>query len=75
MSIQPLINLDEPTEAEWKRKTRDAVNSLIKRLSGNGPTTGRPKGPVVGQMFYDTTLLKPIWWNGSVWKDANGTTV
>lgn len=25
--------------------------------------------------FFDTTLEKPIWWNGTVWKDATGTTV
>jgi hypothetical protein len=29
----------------------------------------------VGAMIYDTTLSKPIWSNGTVWKDAAGTTV
>jgi hypothetical protein len=28
-----------------------------------------------GAMIYDTTLSKPIWSNGTVWKDAAGTTV
>jgi hypothetical protein len=29
----------------------------------------------VGQIYYDTTLDRPIWWNGTVWKKADGTTV
>lgn len=44
-----------------------------------GTTTERQKfvdatstGIVV---FYDTTLNKPTWWNGTAWKDATGTTV
>lgn len=28
-----------------------------------------------GFMYFDTTLNKPIWWNGTRWVDANGTTV
>lgn len=28
-----------------------------------------------GAMMYDTTLGIPIWSNGTVWKDAAGTTV
>ncbi|MCP4490414.1 MAG: hypothetical protein GY820_24305, partial [Gammaproteobacteria bacterium] len=28
-----------------------------------------------GRSYYDTTINKPIWWNGTVWKDATGTTV
>ena len=29
----------------------------------------------IGFMYYDTTLLKPIWWNGSQWIDALGTNI
>ena len=25
--------------------------------------------------FFDTTLGKPIWWDGSAWRDATGTSV
>lgn len=40
-------------------------------------TAGRPSAVSVGAgaMVYDTTLGKPVWSNGSVWKDAAGTTV
>lgn len=42
-----------------------------------GTTAQRPTtGLVAGySQHFDTTLGKPIWWNGSVWKDATGTTV
>jgi len=29
----------------------------------------------IGRSVYDTSLQKPVWWNGTVWKDAAGTTV
>ena len=29
----------------------------------------------VGFQYFDTTLNKPIWWNGSAWVDATGATV
>jgi parallel beta-helix repeat protein len=28
-----------------------------------------------GYQYWDTSLTKPIWWNGSVWKDASNVTV
>jgi hypothetical protein len=43
--------------------------------TGAGATTARPVNVTVGAQFYDTTLGKPIWYSGSVWKDAVGTTV
>lgn len=44
--------------------------------STSGTTGARPTiGLLIGLMYFDTTLGKPIWWNGSVWKDAAGTTV
>lgn len=41
------------------------------------PTAGRPSAATLGAgaFFYDTTLSKPMWSNGTVWKDAAGTTV
>ena len=29
----------------------------------------------VGYQYFDTTLSKPIWWNGTAWVDATGATV
>ena len=42
----------------------------------NGTTANRPTLNLqIGQFFYDTTLGIPIYWNGTVWKNASGTTV
>ena len=46
----------------------------------SGTTAQRPVSTVqaalpIGQIYYDTTLDRPIWWNGTVWKKADGTTV
>jgi hypothetical protein len=46
----------------------------------NGVTADRPiesvQAPLaIGQFYFDTTLGYPIWWNGTVWKNASGTTV
>lgn len=39
-------------------------------------TEYRPtKGLIAGTQVFDTTLGKPIWWNGTAWVDATGTTV
>lgn len=45
--------------------------------TGRGATASRPSATTVGAgaQWYDTTIGKPIWSNGSVWKDAAGTTV
>lgn len=46
-------------------------------LQGNrsGATAARPTIRFVGMEYFDTTLVKPIWWDGTNWKDATGATV
>jgi len=45
-------------------------------IPANGTTANRPTSNLqIGQFYYDTTLGYPIWWSGSVWKNASGTTV
>jgi len=41
----------------------------------SGDTSSRPTTSETGLMYFDITLGKPIWWNGSAWVDATGTTV
>lgn len=40
-----------------------------------GITSQRPGNADNGFHFFDVTLRKPIWWNGSSWVDASGATV
>ena len=37
-----------------------------------GPTVSRPASPALAQVYFDTTLDEPVWWDGSMWVDANG---
>ena len=46
----------------------------IKNLVINsGATAERPPSPTNGMIFYDTTLVKLIFWNGSAWVNLNGS--
>lgn len=54
------------------------IENIIKEYvlkPDGGPSSDRPANALIGKMFYDTTLNKPIWFDGSIWKDANGTKV
>ena len=60
--------------------TGQANTEGAKVMYNNGGNTGsRPSltnhWRDVGEMFFDTTLNKPIWWNGAKWVDSNGTIV
>ena len=42
----------------------------------SGTTANRPSVNLyVGYQYYDTNLNKTIWYDGSAWKDANGTNI
>ncbi|MBA3945927.1 MAG: hypothetical protein H0X37_15345 [Herpetosiphonaceae bacterium] len=43
--------------------------------SGGSTTANRPASPQNFQQYFDTTLGKPIWWDGTNWKDATGAVV
>lgn len=43
-------------------------------LQNSGTTAQRPTTNLyVGKVYFDTTLVYPIWWDGSQWVDATGT--
>ena len=41
----------------------------------SGITSNRPTNVLVGFQYFDTTVKKPIFWDGSKWIDATGATV
>lgn len=45
------------------------------RIKQGGTTANRPVLTTAdaGFQYYDTTIGKPVWWDGSTWKDATGT--
>ncbi len=43
--------------------------------TGFSTTVLRPSGPTLGAQWYDTTIHRPIWFDGSNWRDAAGNVV
>lgn len=56
-------------ERELPAGSTSKFESLLK--SG----TSNPSKHINGQVFFNETLGKPVWWNGSDWVDATGATV
>lgn len=52
-----------------------AVGAVVQ--GARGATASRPTltATDVGAQYFDTNLGKPIYWNGSAWRDATGTAV
>jgi hypothetical protein len=45
-------------------------------IPASGVTANRPTGRLeVGQYYFDTTIGRPIYWNGTNWINAAGTVV
>ena len=75
--------------AEYEARYQEQLNTALRlyfaqvdnfaqgiNVPSSGTTAGRPTTfLVIGQQYYDTTLGIPIWYNGTVWKNASGTTV
>lgn len=57
---------------EWVLWIQEA-STYISKHQGFNTTANRPiNGMQTGDMFFDTTLVKPIWYSGSGWVDATG---
>jgi hypothetical protein len=75
------VEYDQSRDDQLNQNLRIYFNNLDAFLTAistpqNGTTANRPTQNLqVGQFYYDTTLGIPIWYNGTVWKNASGTTV
>lgn len=49
-------------------QTYKYINDVNYNSSANRPYAG---WAITGQFFFDTTLKKPLWWDGSNWIDSN----
>lgn len=57
------------------RRASDGISRATGDIHYGGGSGNRPASPLLYESYYDTTLGKPIWWLGTDWKDATGTTV
>jgi len=61
---------------EKDNKTLVNKGDVISACSPTGTTSERPTSNIhTGRSYFDKTLNKPIWYNGTVWVDATGATV
>ena len=51
----------------------DAITKQANRDWGAGTTAQRPSSAGVGDRYFDTTLVLPIWYDGAIWIKADGT--
>ena len=55
--------------------TDDLMVVPRKYVNLNGASSARPTSSVVGQFYFDTTLHKPVWWDGTGFRDGAGNYV
>lgn len=71
------FDLGAALDVTVKRDTNAAlaVNAPVKTLASTTAARPTPAAVGVGGQIFDTTLGKPIWSDGTNWKDATGTVV
>ena len=70
------FDLKEVTSGMTPQEIGDAIKLAVTSQQKSGSiTASRPASPDNYQFHFDTTLNKPIWYNGSAWVDATGATV
>lgn len=67
----------DPTNISYIQVTPSSVVDKNRALAGGfGTTAARPTALIyTGYPYFDTTLGKPIWYNGTGWVDATGASV
>lgn len=53
----------------------EILNALPTKTFPTGLTANRPANVAIGYQYFDTTLGKPIYYNGTSWVDATGAAV
>ena len=68
-----------PKNIKYSFNIIDSINPTINITFNKGTTTNRPSNDFlstfnqyIGFKYFDTTLGKPVFWNGTSWVDANG---
>lgn len=59
----------------FKRRYEGGNWSAWTSITPINNSVNRDEAKYLGQVYFDTTLNKPIWYNGTNWVDANGTTI
>lgn len=74
VSLYGVVN-DTPNTQKQVYGINNAFFTAYRFQFANYSTSGRPTEVVIGGVVYDTTIKKPIVWNGTNWTDFMGNTV
>lgn len=75
IDINAVVSAPNMTTSEIKDESTGKVLTTREYVQQGGATGSRPSSPSTHQPYFDTTIGKPIWYNGTNWVDATGTTV
>ena len=69
-------NYFDPTDSAILGSFHGMLGPMFCRVQTmSGSNAYRPSNPRTGEMFFDTTLGQPIWYNGTNWVNASGIVV
>lgn len=67
------LKTDAVLKTVYEAKIAELETKIQQLTVKSGATTDRPATPVAGQMFYDTDLNAPVFYNGTEWKPMVGS--
>ncbi len=76
--VVKIVRQYNKTNAFTDRKLTDSPTddlSVVNRkyVNMNGTTAQRPSSPVTGQQYFETTIGRPVFYNGTNWVDGAGS--
>lgn len=74
--IQNYLKSGAFTDRKLTDTPTDALQVVNRKYITRSSTTAlRPTSSVLGESYFDTSVGKPIWWNGTNYQDAAGNVV
>jgi len=67
------LKTDAVLKTVYEAKIAELETKIQQLTVKSGATTDRPATPVAGQMYYDTDLNAPVFYNGTEWKPIVGS--
>jgi hypothetical protein len=67
------VNIKIETGATLGSVKVNGTDVAVKGLAGQGTFANKPASPAVGEMYFATDKGYPVWYDGTNWVDATGT--
>jgi hypothetical protein len=75
-TVQDYLSSNAFTAKKVTDTPRDK-NQVVPRgyVNRSATTALRPTTSILGEHYFDTTVSKPVWWNGTNYQDAAGNVI